>query len=373
MPEDLGDRTEAPSGRRLSEARENGNIPRSQEFSAAVDLIVALIVVATLGASLAKAFRSIMENSLNSDPSASLSFAGLLPILSFAAWHAAIVALPILGLVMLFAILVQLSQVGLHFSTTPLMPKFSRLNPMSGIKNLFNVRSLMKTGINSLKLAAALFVGWLFLSSMVHKLSFLPMLSASEAIHLILTFGLSIAKLLLTILLAIGIIDFFYQRWKHKKDLRMTKQEVKDERRSMEGDPAIKGHRFKMYQKIILQRINSAVPKADVVVTNPTHYSIAIKYDAKSMRAPRVVAKGVDYIAMEIRKIAVANGVPIVERPPLARALYAATEAGQEIEPKYYQAVAEILAYVYRLEKEMSDTGDAARDQPASRPEPVAA
>lgn len=362
MAEDLGDRTEAPSGRRLSEAREQGNIPRSQEFSAAVDLIVALVVVAALGASLAKTFRAIMENSLNSDPSASFSIEGLMPTLAYACWQSAMVALPILGVVMLFAIIVQLSQVGLHFSTTALMPKFSRLNPMNGVKNLFNTRSLMKTGVNTLKLAAALLVGWFFIANMAHKLSFLPMLSASEAIHLILTFGYSIAKLLLTILLAIGIIDFFYQRWKHKKDLRMTKQEVKDERRSMEGDPQIKGQRFKMYQKIVLQRINSAVPKADVVVTNPTHYSIAIKYDAKTMRAPRVVAKGVDYIALEIRKIAIAHGVPIIERPPLARALYAATESGQEIEPKYYQAVAEILAYVYRLEKEMS--------KPEGAPEP---
>lgn len=354
MAEDLGDRTEAPSGRRLSEAREQGNIPRSQELAAAIDLIVALVVVGTLGASLAKAFRAVMEKSLGGDPSASFSFDGLLPTIAFAAWQSVIVALPILGIVMLFAVLSQISQVGLHFSTTPLMPKLSRLNPMNGIKNLFNTRALMKTGVNSLKLAVALGAGWIFIANMVHKLSFLPMLTASEAVHLILTFGLSIAKILLTLLLVVGLIDFFYQRWKHKKDLRMTKQEVKDERRSMEGDPAMKGHRFKMYQKIILQRINSAVPKADVVVTNPTHYSVAIRYDPKSMRAPKVVAKGVDFIAMEIRKIAIAHAVPIVERPPLARALYAATESGQEIEPKYYQAVAEILAYVYRLEKEMS-------------------
>ncbi len=354
MPEDLGDRTEAPSSRRLSEAREQGNIPRSQDLSAAIDLIAAVIILALLGVGLARAFRNIMERSLNSDASASLSFAGLLPTLSYAAWEAAKVAIPIMGLVLVLAYVAQLSQVGLHFSTKPLAPKLGRLNPLNGLKNLFNTRSLMKTAVNTVKLGAVLLAGWVFMAGMVHKLAFLPMLPAMQAIDLALSFGASLAKILLAILLLIGIIDFLYQRWKHKKDLRMTKQEVKDERRSMEGDPQVKGQRFRMYQKIVLQRINAAVPKADVVVTNPTHYAVAIKYDPKTMRAPKVVAKGVDYIALEIRKIAMAHAVPIVERPPLARALYAGTEPGHEIDSKYYQAVAEILAYVYRLEKEMS-------------------
>lgn len=370
MAEDLGDRTEAPTGRRLSEARSQGNIPRSQEFSAAIELVGALIVLATMGAAMTKAFRGILERSLNSDASASLSFAGLLPTLAYVGWEMVKVTLPVLGLVFLIAFLVQFSQVGMHFSTSALMPKFSRLNPMSGLQNLFNVQSLIKTGVNSVKLCAVLFAGWMLIRKMLEKLACLPMLTASQAIHLVLAFGVSMAKVLLTILIVIGIIDYIYQRWKHKKDLRMTKQDVKDERRSMEGDPAIKGHRYKMYQKIIMQRINSAVPKADVVVTNPTHYSVAIKYDAKTMRAPKVVAKGVDNIAMAIRKIAITHGVPIVERPPLARALYAATEAGREIEPKYYQAVAEILAYVYRLEKEMASSDD---KMPAEPLETVAA
>lgn len=130
----------------------------------------------------------------------------------------------------------------------------------------------------------------------------------------------------------------------------MTKQEVKDEHKNMEGDPAVRGRRLRMMREIALQRINHAVPTADVVIANPTHFSVAIRYDADSMRAPRVVAKGADMLAMRIRQLATMNGVPIVERPPLARALYAGIEEGQEIAPEFYQAVAEILAYVYRLE-----------------------
>ncbi len=156
--------------------------------------------------------------------------------------------------------------------------------------------------------------------------------------------------ILLALLLTIGLIDFFYQKWQHGQDLKMTKHEVKDERRSMEGDPKLKSKRFQMAREIALQRINSAVPKADVIITNPTHYSVAIRYDAATMKAPKVVAKGVDYLAMRIREVGRTHSIPIVERPPLARGLYASVEVGQEVSPEFYQAIAEILAFVYRLE-----------------------
>jgi len=146
------------------------------------------------------------------------------------------------------------------------------------------------------------------------------------------------------------VVDLLYQRWQHTEDLKMTKQQVKDERRSSEGDPEVKSRRFQMAREIIRQRLGAAVPEADVVVTNPTHFAAALKYDSDEMAAPRLVAKGADHLAMQIRLIAVAHGVPIVERPPLARALYRNVEVGQEVPSDLYEAVAEVLAYVYRLE-----------------------
>jgi len=163
---------------------------------------------------------------------------------------------------------------------------------------------------------------------------------------------LILALWLAVILLLIGIIDWLYQRWQHKEDLKMTKQQVKDERRSMEGDPQVKGRRLRMMRDILVQQIQANVPVADVVVTNPTHFAVALRYDTETMRAPRVVAKGGDYMAQRIRLVAASAGVPIIERPPLARGLYFGTEVGQEISPVYYEAVAEILAYVYRLDNE---------------------
>jgi flagellar biosynthetic protein FlhB len=172
-----------------------------------------------------------------------------------------------------------------------------------------------------------------------------PMQALGRAGWMMFDLALRVAAVLLTL----GIIDYFYQRWKHNRDLRMTRQQVKDEMRQAEGDPEVKRRRLRIQQQIALQRISTAVPKADVIVTNPEHISIAIQYDPARMNAPKVLAKGADFLAMRIRQIAMQHGIPIVERKPLARALYKHVAVNQEVPPEYYKAVAEILAYVYRL------------------------
>ena len=241
-------------------------------------------------------------------------------------------------------------QVGLLFTTEPIKPKLDKINPISGTKKLFSKRNLVKTFVNTGKLLAAGIVAILVGARHLEPLLSLPRLGVAQALYKIALICLEMAAWLLLLLLALAVIDLIYQRWQHIQDLKMTKQEVKDERRSVEGDPEVKKRRLRMAQEIALQRIQSAVPDADVVVTNPTHVSVAIKYDSETMRAPRVVAKGADYMALRIRTVARQTGVHIVERPPLARALYAATDVGQEISAEHYEAVAEILAYVYRLE-----------------------
>jgi flagellar biosynthetic protein FlhB len=172
-----------------------------------------------------------------------------------------------------------------------------------------------------------------------------PMQSLGKGGWLILDLSLR----LLAVLIVLGLLDFFYQRWKHNQDMKMTKQQVKDELKQSEGDPDVKRRRVRMQQQVAMQRISAAVPKADVVVTNPEHVSVAIKYDAATMSAPKVIAKGADLLALKIRQIALRHGIPIVERKALARALYRQVAVNQEIPPSFYKAVAEILAYVYRL------------------------
>jgi flagellar biosynthetic protein FlhB len=204
----------------------------------------------------------------------------------------------------------------------------------------------------------------------VPKIVGLPALDATQGLMVIARMLLALAIWLAAILLLIGLIDWLYQRWQHTQDLRMTRQQVKDERRSMEGDPQIKGRRFRMMREILMQQIQQQVPLADVVVTNPTHFAVALRYDADKMRAPRVVAKGADYMAQRIRLVAAGAGVPIIERPPLARGLYYGVDVGHDISSEYYEAVAEILAYVYRLEGAQQRRKQREHVGPRPRPAP---
>jgi len=168
---------------------------------------------------------------------------------------------------------------------------------------------------------------------------------------------------MLVALLIIGFADLKYQKWQHRHDNKMTKQEVKEEQKSMDGDPEMKQRRSRVAREIAMQRVQQDVPSADVVVTNPTHFSVALKYDSNTMAAPEVIAKGADYVALRIREVARVHGVPVIERPPLARALYRGVEVGQAVSPEHYEAVAEVLAYVYRIDGRQAETVGATGDR----------
>lgn len=351
MAEELGERTEQPTGRRLSEARTRGQVAKSQDLSSAIDLIGAVVLIAAFGgaalAGLGTLMRRVLEGEVAGNP---LDPESLTPLVLWVAARGAWVAGPALLAMLLIACLAQYVQVGWLFTTQPLMPKFERLNPVGGLKKFVNLRNLVKTGVNVLKLGVVGVIGYLVIRGHLPGIAALPMLATAAAMYKMVLMGLELACWLLAVLLAIGLIDLAYQRWQHTKDLKMTRQEVKDERRSVEGDPEVKARRFRMARDIAMQRIQQAVPKADVIVTNPTHFSVAIKYDPSSMRAPKVVAKGADLLAFKIRHVGIAAGIPIVERPPLARGLYWSVKVGQEISPEFYEAVAEVLAYVYRIQ-----------------------
>lgn len=351
MPEDMGEKTELPSGRKLAEARSHGQIAKSADLAAGLDLSGAIVACVVFGALLIRTLSGGMRHVLQSVGD-SITADSAAPALRTIALLAGFGALPILGGMMLVAALAHLLQVGPLFTTEPLQPKFDRLNPVAGLARLFNKRSLVKTLVNSLKLAVVCAIAYRLIDDAAHQLVALPRLDLWPALDILLRLIARMAIWLVALLLVIGAADYFYQRWQHTQDLRMTKQEVEDERKSMEGDPEIKRRRMKMARQLALQRVSQAVPRADVIVTNPTHFSVALQYDQETMRAPRVVAKGVDDMAMRIRVIAREHRIPIVERPPLARGLYWGTEVGQEIDAEFYQAVAEVLAYVYRIEQQ---------------------
>ncbi|MBX3386109.1 MAG: flagellar biosynthesis protein FlhB [Phycisphaeraceae bacterium] len=362
MAEDMGEKSEQPTGKRLADARQNGQIAKSQLLGATIDLIGAVLILAVLGGWFVRSLLELMRRGLDGRSGAGLTWDSTQPVLLESARHALIIAVPVLVLMFVVAGLAQFLQVGWLFTLRPLKPKFTRLNPVSGVKRLFSKRNVVKTLVNVVKLAAMVAIAQTVVQVNKPAIVGLPMLDPGPALVLVGRIMLEMCLWMLAFMLILALIDYVYQRYQHKQDLKMTKQEVKDEFRSMEGDPKVKGRRLRMARQIALQRIQSAVPSADVVVTNPTHFAVALKYDSDRMAAPTVVAKGVDVLAMRIRQLAMMHGVPIVEKPPLARALYHEAPVGRQISPQFYQAVAEVLAYVFRLSgKKAAAAADAGR------------
>jgi flagellar biosynthetic protein FlhB len=355
MAEDLGERTEDPTPKRRAEARRDGNIARSQELSGALALLVGTLIIALVFFPMLEQFKGLVGDVLDGDKLGDPTDPyDAKTVIDYVAVAAARIGAPFLLLMMAAVALIQFSQIGWLFSPQILRPRLSQLNPLSGFKRILSLNGLFKASLSIIKTVVVLTVVVLSVWQYRRQIVVLPYLTPLPIVLKVTTMILDVALRLVAVLLVLGILDMIYQKWKHTQDLKMTKQQVKDEMRQAEGDPHVKRRRYRMQQQIAMQRIAAAVPRADVVVTNPEHVSVAISYEAERMSAPIVVAKGADFVALRIRQIALANGVPIVERPPLARALYRQVAVGQEIPPDFYNAVAEILAYVYQLNGRMA-------------------
>lgn len=349
MAEDQ-EKTEAPTARRRQEARQEGNVVRSQDLTASAMLLGTIILLHYFGLRVFAGMKLTMEVMLTSNAAANPTRVdGLGPLAAFAAGTTIRAVAPLMLCIAAVGLLVTVLQVGFLVTTKPLEPSLAKLSPLKGLKNIFDMRagfrllmSLLKIGIVG-AVAVAIVVQDMPAILMLAELDAMPMFGAACA--LVYALALKLAA----ILLILALLDWGFQKWRHEQDLRMSKQEIKEEMKRMEGDPLIKQRRARVARQLAMQRIGQAVPKADVIVTNPTHFAVALRYDSKSMKAPKVVAKGADLLAMRIRQLAIAHGVPMVERKQLAQDLYKSVEVGREVPPQLYNAVAEILAYVYRL------------------------
>lgn len=351
MADDLGEKTQAPSGRKREEARGRGQVAKSQDLSAGIDLWAAFILLLVFGAPLAAGLSGMLRYLLDDRDSGTLLRGdGVGDLCRWAAQNTVLVAAPILLILFAAAFLAQVLQVGWHPTLEPLMPKLDRLDPLKGVQRLFGMRNAVKTLTGVIKLVLIGSIVTYVVMSDWDRIIALAQLDVRSMWTVIMAIITRLLLWTLAILLIIGLADYFYQRWQMTKDLMMTRQEVKEEHRSMEGDAEIKGRRMRIARQMAMQRLAKNVPKANVIVTNPTHYAVALQYDPKTMSSPKVVAKGADFMALRIREIAAAHKIPIVERPPLARALYSGVPVGKQIRPEFYEAVAEILAYVYRLQ-----------------------
>lgn len=346
MAQEFDDKTEAATPKRREEARSEGRIAMSADLTSAVGLLAALTVFSFLGQGM---FMTLLGLTRDAVAVNVVSPDQLTTWIVHCATTGALVALPFLATVLVLTIIGAAAQTGGAVTSKRLLPKLDQLNPMQGISRVFSMQSLVRLIAGILKLVCAGMVAWTTIRSDLDRVLASGLAPVVGVLPLAgdITFRLSI-RLALT-LLVLAILDYFYQRWTLERSLRMSKQEVKEEMRNLEGDPMIKQRRRQVQLKLAMQRLQNDVPKADVIVTNPTHYSVALRYDEATMAAPRVIAKGKDFLALRIRQIAEQHRVPIIERPPLARALFAACEIGDEVPAAYYRAVAELLAYVYQL------------------------
>ncbi|MFA5783507.1 MAG: flagellar biosynthesis protein FlhB [Phycisphaerae bacterium] len=352
MPEkSAADKTEQPTPRRIRKAREKGQVPQSEEFSSVVTLAVLLGSLVFVAPKLLAWSTSEMADGFSLHQGVFADSQSFMNFLNAKFINIIIVISPVLAAITAASIAASVFVSGPNFSGKALEFKLNSINPVSGFGKLFNVKSLVKLILSIFKLAFIGAVIWFYLHGKIDELAALRWAWSTQIIVTISKLILGMMIRICLALLVIGLADLAWQKWKYIEDLKMSKQEVKDERKETEGAPEIKGRIRRMQYEIALKRVAQEVPKASVVLVNPTHFAVAIRYDAKTMDSPVLVAKGADFMAEKIREIARAYGIPILRRPELTRTIYKALQPGQTIPQELYVAVAEILALIYRLKR----------------------
>ena len=349
-----GEKTEPATDKKLRDARDEGKVAKSKELTAAFDLIVLFLVLKVfmsfVGEKLLGFFSFIynrMPDFLN-ETQKDMSSVTVRNFMNDIILQFLLTCLPFFIFGVVVTILVSIVQVGWKVTTKPMAPKLDKFNPINGFKRIFSKDAIFELIKSVLKIGVILYMAYSSIKSHQNDIFILYELPLKRAVALVGDIIINTGLKISIVYLIVGIVDYIYNKHKFNEDMKMTKQEVKDEFKNTEGDPAIKGQQRKRMQEASQRRMMQDVPKADVVITNPTHFAVAIKYDADTNQAPVVTAKGQDYVAMKIKEIARDNNIRIVENKPLARMLFHNVELGAEIPPELYQSVAEILAMIYK-------------------------
>lgn len=354
MPEEnFQDKTEPATAKKKQEARKKGRVAKSKELGSIAILSAGVIYLFFCGKDMTIGLGNNIQQTFLIIPQLKSSDYNLMVLLVQAAKNYLRIILPIMLIMSIIAILSNYLQTGLIWSVETLTPKMSKINPIEGAKKMFSMRSLVELAKS---IAKILIVGWAAFSVLKDNVSHLiPLVYQGKAqiISMLANISLQVATRCCYVIAILAILDFLYQKWDFEKNMNMTKQEVKDEFKQTEGDPMIKSRIRSIQREMARKRMMQEVPKADVVITNPIHLAIALRYDLESMTAPMIVAKGANKVAFRIKTLATENHIPVVENRTLAQNLYK-LDIGKEIPPHFYQAVAEILAYVYSLKKKES-------------------
>lgn len=348
---DNEDRTEAPSEKRLRDARERGDVPRSKELANVAVLGCATLALKITGPHIGSASRDWMHNALQFDPSL-INDPNRLPV--YAAKTAAALVLPVSPLILAAlggCFIAPALMSGLRFSSAALKADLTRLSPMAGLSRMYGKESFAELGRSLLRLLLIGGIAALVIKGSMGRLMDMPKQSLEMAVSNGVDTVLGVFLALVGALALLAAIDVPYQKFAWRAKLKMTKQELRDEAKESDGNPEVKARMRHAAREMSNRRMMDAVPTADVIITNPTHYAVALKYEAGAMRAPKVVAKGVDEMALRIRELASTHKVSLVEAPPLARALYRQCKVDEEIPVKLYAAVAQVLTYIFQLRK----------------------
>jgi len=348
--ESYQERTEKATPKRRQDARKKGQVAQSREAASAAVLLLSLGVFFFAGQWMVTTMSEVTGEMLNR-----IAVGAIDDITDVSALFAAIlksffkITLPLMAAVFVAGVGVNLVQSGFLLTAEPLAPKLSKINPLKGIQRIFSLKSLVELAKSLAKIAVVGVAAYFLIRSEIDQIPGLTLLPVSEIFRFTFRVAFKIALYVCLLLVLLAVLDYAYQRWEHEKNLKMTRQEVKDEQKQTLGDPKVKSRIRNIQMEMARRRMMAAVPEADVVIANPTHLAIALRFDPRNMIAPRVVAKGAGRIAERIKAVAAAADVPVVENKPLARSLYKMVDIDEFIPAELYRAVAEVLAYVYRL------------------------
>ncbi|WP_110112816.1 flagellar biosynthesis protein FlhB [Bacillus sp. CGMCC 1.16541] len=346
-----GEKTEKATPKKRQDSRKKGQVAKSQDVSTAIVLLIVFLYLWFGGSFALKQITLMMKQTFQSYLLLDVTENNLFMIL-FELLPKMVTAIgPIMLVALIGAVAANYMQIGFLFSTEAIQPKLEKINPISGAKRIFSIRAIVELLKSSLKIVFIGVVTFAVLWLNIEEVLLLSQASLSDGLFLLakLTFQMGVAGAL--VLLFLSTFDYMYQKYDYEKNIRMSKQDIKDEHKNIEGDPLIKSKIKQKQREMAMSRMMQEVPKADVVITNPTHYAIALRYDESKMDAPFVVASGVDYIAQKIKAVAASHEITMVENRPLARALYDQAKVGDAVPEEFFKAIAEILAYVYRLKK----------------------
>ena len=350
MAEDTGqEKTQEPSEKKLNEAREKGNFPRSKEISTVAIFLAALLFLWLGEEYFIQHILNMGASFLRFDQFLNLTQINMPNLFFLVIRHVMLLVLPLLGLVFAAGIASEMGQIGIRVLKDPFEPKWDRLNPVEGFKRIFSLKQYVEGLKSIIKIFIFSLMAWITVRQALPQMGNLPGNSPMQGLLFMLDVGLRLGFRTCMILFFFCGADYTFQRWQYYKQLRMTHQEVKEEQREQMGDPILKQRMRSIQMEIARKRMMHDVPKSDVIITNPTHYAVALRYDPANDAAPIVVAKGQNFIAFKIREIAEANGIPVVENPPVARALYKQVKVGQSVPPALFKAVAQILASIWKL------------------------